>query len=395
AWLRFRRGDTAGAHEYAVRQLAVAEQLGAMLPLAGGHFIVAQTAQALGGREKAAHHVSRSLHYGERMDSDFIRFMGRMAEAQYALEAEERETARRQLGEAFALGRRHGYTNWLLFHPSSAHRLCRFALDKDIEPEYAAWLMEQRDLETEPGSHAPLRVHCLGRFQVFRNNRPLFTGKRVPKRPLALLKALLSAGGRPVSKAVLLDRLWPDADGDAASSALSTNLRRLRRLLGTADAVRLERGQLSIDPQRCIVDAFHFGERLSAPPEPLSDQQLHETVALYQGPYLEGELDDPATNAERQRLRRLYASGVNELATRLSNHGDEDAAMTLWESALATDPTAGPLCHALMAWHADRGRHAEARAVYLRCRDLLYAAGEAPSEPLVTLYRKIPSEPLL
>ena len=79
------------------------------------------------------------------------------------------------------------------------------------------------------GSHVeawpwPIKVRILGRFTLGKDGKPVsFTGK-TPKRPLELLKALIALGGRSVSRARLVESLWPDADGDV--SAASFNLAR-------------------------------------------------------------------------------------------------------------------------------------------------------------------------
>lgn len=93
---------------------------------------------------------------------------------------------------------------------------------------------------------------------VERHGQALHFQRKAQKKPLALLMALVSAGGRQVSAALLAGELWPDADGDAARNALTITLFRLRHLLECQEAVVLSDGRLSLDPQRVWLDTWNF-----------------------------------------------------------------------------------------------------------------------------------------
>jgi LuxR family maltose regulon positive regulatory protein len=144
-------------------------------------------------------------------------------------------------------------------------------------------------------------IFSLGRFEILLNGLPLrFTG-RAPVRALELLAALVAAGEGGMSSGRLADQLWPDADGFDANRALTTTLHRLRRLLGTHDAVRLCAGRLTLDSQICTVDAWAFERALRG----AADADAIEAVLdSYPGPFL---ADDPSpwALAGRERLEDL------------------------------------------------------------------------------------------
>src|SRR6185295_3537527 len=71
--------------------------------------------------------------------------------------------------------------------------------------------------------------------------------RKVQKRPLELLQALLALGGTDVAVSTLTEALWSDAEGDAAYHAFENTLYRLRQLLGAAGALVLSGGKLSLD----------------------------------------------------------------------------------------------------------------------------------------------------
>ena len=56
----------------------------------------------------------------------------------------------------------------------------------------------------------------------------------------------------------LADLLWPDEEGDAARKAFDVGLVRLRRLLGSAEAVTVRDEQVALNRDICWVDAWAF-----------------------------------------------------------------------------------------------------------------------------------------
>lgn len=152
-----------------------------------------------------------------------------------------------------------GFT--LHLSPLSA-RLCSEALRLGIEPEFARRVVRDRHL-APPSPHAPhwpwpVRVRALGTLAVEIDGEPLAFGPRAQRKPLDLLMLLVAQGPAPVDAAVVLDALWPDADGAAARAAFDMAVMRLRKLLGHPQALRLEAGRIGFDPQTVWVDAFAF-----------------------------------------------------------------------------------------------------------------------------------------
>src|SRR5262249_45496626 len=134
-------------------------------------------------------------------------------------------------------------------------------LEAGIEVDYARHLVRRRGL-LPPDSAAseawpwPIKILTLGRFEVLRHDQPLRFSRKVQRKPLALLKALIAFGGREVREDVVMDTLWPDAEGDAARVALASALHRLRGLLGLEGAVLRQEGRLSLDARLCWVDVW-------------------------------------------------------------------------------------------------------------------------------------------
>jgi DNA-binding SARP family transcriptional activator len=172
-----------------------------------------------------------------------------------------------------------------------------------------------------PGE-AHVRVYTLGRFVVEVGGAPLRFRGRARRRPLELLKTLVALGGESVSAESVAEALWPDSDGNRARQALATNVTRLRELIGR-QAVRLQDARITLDPAHCWVDAAAFAEVLEEVARALEQGQgapvwsaMQEALALYHGPFLEGELDLAPVLTLRERLHGALLRCLRDVAER-------------------------------------------------------------------------------
>uniref|UniRef100_UPI001B8D7254 AfsR/SARP family transcriptional regulator n=1 Tax=Kuenenia stuttgartiensis TaxID=174633 RepID=UPI001B8D7254 len=103
-------------------------------------------------------------------------------------------------------------------------------------------------------------IHA-GRFTLLKEDSPVSMSGKVPRKPLELIKAIISLGSKEVSIDRVTNMLWPDTEGDMAHHAFESTLYRLRRLIGNDAAIKLQGGHLSLDSRYCWVDVWVF-ERL-------------------------------------------------------------------------------------------------------------------------------------
>ena len=166
--------------------------------------------------------------------------------------------------------------------------------------------------------------------------------RKSPHRLLELLKVLAALGGQQVPVQTLCDRVWPDADGDAAQHALETGLTRLRKLLGSDHAVTSRAGKVSLNPAWVYLDLAAFELRWRACAEgPAVDVDRHgwiaraeAALALYRRPLLDGEPETLWLLAERQRWHRRWRDLVVRLAEQQRRCG-HDAAALRWQRMLS------------------------------------------------------------
>ena len=257
------------------------------------------------------------------------------------------------------------------FWPRSViSRLCRIALDKDIEIEYVRRLIRQHDLLPDPTIPTidkwpyPIKIYTFGRFNVLKDELPIRFEGKAQRAPMNLLKVLIAFGGRDVSEQRLAAALWPDSDGDAAQQSLATSLFRLRKLIGN-DTVKRQEGRLSLDPQTCWVDCWTF-ERLVSE----ADSAIFDTCSfvyeIYHKPFLDSEDDAPWAVPMRERLHAKFVQVFSMCGTELQRLNRQDEAIRYYQRALEIDDLVEAFYRGLMVSYAAIGQKAESIRLYER-----------------------------
>jgi DNA-binding SARP family transcriptional activator len=250
----------------------------------------------------------------------------------------------------------------------------------------------------------PLKIHALGQFTLLRDGQPIVFSRKVQKRPLDLLKALIANGGVRTNISTLIESLWPDSEGDSARVSFDSNLHRLRKLIGVDDVLVLAEGKLSLDPSKCWIDVWAFEElvaridRAAHQPPGSADtspgpagtgpsaagarhgELAKELLRLYSGHFIENDSQEPWTLAARDRLAAKFLRAVAHLGAQLEQNQQWEDAAALYSRALELDNLAEALYRRLMVSYRELGEAAEALKVYRRCRDMLsIVLGLSPS----------------
>ena len=275
-------------------------------------------------------------------------------------------------------------------------RLCAFAQAHAILPDFTRELIERRCLlpPVEATATWPwrLRIQTFGQFALTVDGAALvFTGK-VPRKPLALLKALIALSGpnvQGVTESALTDALWPDDDADSAHDAFNVALHRLRKLLADAgDIIRLQDGRLSLDSNRCWIDCRAFEQAVADIDGTVGRNHstdgvlsLQHAMALYRGRFLSEDRDEPWSLSARERMRSKFNRLVVNCAQLLSNAGREEEALICYQRGIETDDLAEPFYLGAMQCMVTLKRPADGLTLYQRLeRMLVIALGIKPSE---------------
>jgi len=353
-----------------------------------GELVRAQALHSLGRTPEAWPVLARGREVATAMASGILTFQADLCAALFALDVGDELGCAEALERAFSVGAANDYLNHNSFRPAVMARLCAFALANGIAPEYARRLIQKRCLKP-PCLEAecwpwPVRIYALGRFSMVVDGRPIAETSQLQHKPVELLQALLSFGGRQVAIARLIDCLWPDAESKSGRGAFDATLLRLRRLLGTDDSLIIEGGRLTLSPTVCWVDVWCFERLLGTTRDKIphtSRANFDDLLArrdglldLYHGDFLERENPHPWALRYQERLRCRLLNVVDELGRRLEAGELWRKAAKHYQHAIALEPLSERYYRRLMACLQNLGEHAEALRVYGRCRDLLRTA---------------------
>jgi len=243
----------------------------------------------------------------------------------------------------------------------------------------------------------PVAFRTLGGFAVYLNGELLRFEGKTQRKPLELAKVLIAFGGRDVPEHRLIDILWPKPLEDGGKKALDITVHRLRRLLGSDEAVAVTDRHIGLDPGIVWVDVWALERRLTplvadtngVPPDVdlLADAVPH-VLDLYRGEFLAGDAEAPWIIPVRNRV----AGRFQRLVLRLGAHWEAEArwnrAYELYQRAIELDPLAETFYRRQMICLNAQGQRAEAIEVFRRCRQALsIVLGVPPTEETDAVYR--------
>jgi DNA-binding SARP family transcriptional activator len=223
----------------------------------------------------------------------------------------------------------------------------------------------------EPG----LQICFLGKPALFVNGRlqPLAG----PRKAIVLLAYLLAHRDRPLSRAAVAERFWPDDDDEAARAGLRRQLYRAIAALPEAPENRpwiiADKTTLRWNPAAAVrFDAAEY-ERLC------SAGERDSAVALYRGDFLEDFSDDWCL-VERERLRQVHASNLGVLSEQCRRAFDYPGAIDYAQALLQLDPLREDAIRRLMELRFAAGDRAGALADFDRFAKRLRA--ELGTDPM-------------
>jgi DNA-binding SARP family transcriptional activator len=355
-----------------------------------------------GDTEAALRYLENALAYATSYHNDVVSFHCLLTRAYLLLKIDSPDAAHSALTQALTLGKSRGYVvhPWIGWRTDIMTRLYAVALDRGIEVEYCRNVIMKRRLYPPPNTVVPdtwprpLKLHTLGRFTVLVDDKPLANASG-HKKPLDVLQALISLGGRDVNEDKLAEMLWPETEGDFAQQNLKVNVHRLRKLLPEGAIVWAER-KLSLDSRQAWVDLWALERELGclnqSPPLAAAEQAalVSRVFRLYRGEFLD-ENTAPWALSARERLRGKTLQVVARIAEALGKH-DPAVAVPVYEKAIELDPLREPLYQGLMRCQLQLHQPTEALQTYHRCRDTLKRElNLAPSSATEILYQVLKS----
>ena len=388
-WLSMLDGDAEGAMREARAAVALASETGLPWLECLARAALARCAAAARDLRSSEAQLRSAQILADSQDSDWLRYCVTLAAAEAAL-AGDAASAIAPLRTAFALGREHGFRHAPWWAPREVAELCALALAQGIEPDHARALVRERRLAPRnpplrvQGWPWPFRIVTFGGFELRRAEAALEISGKGPGRPMELLKVLIALGGVNVRADQLGDALWPHMDADYAHKSFTATLHRLRRLFGDEDVLLLRDGRLSLEPGLVHVDAWaldatiaELDEALRSPggatPAPALRALVDEALALYRGPFLPDESEQPSYLAYREQGRARLLRSVSRAARAWEAAGLHAVAADAYERLIDADPLYEAPYRGLMLVCQRAGDLPEARVTYERLRALLAA----------------------
>ena len=237
-------------------------------------------------------------------------------------------------------------------------------------------------------AHERLRVRLLGNAELGVGTTAV--GAFASARLQSLLGFLIVHRDSPQPRERVAVALWPDLPEAQARAHLRQALHILRQALPEPDRfLRADSRTVQWAPEApADVDVALF-ESAQGAEGSAAREELERAALLYGGDLLPG-CRDGWVEPERQRLRRLYAHLLEQLATLADEQGDGDAAVGHAQRLLELDPLDESTYRRLMRLHARAGERARALVVYHACVSALgRELGVSPSAETAELYERL------
>ena len=310
-------------------------------------------------------------------------------EALLCLYSGDRDSARLALTRGMSLRSHTAYVWGPGWNRPAIAELAAFALEEGIfQTEMTRIIKALHLVPPAPDAKSwpwPVRINALSEGVIaLESDRPPTPKGKSAHKLLELLKALIAFGGRHVPGTQLADLLWPDADGDAAQKSLETSVHRLRKRLGSEDAILVQDGKISLNDKICHLDLWSFNHLANELEDPSLDADAWEGKAqaalrLYSQHLLADEIELPWMSGPRESVRQRWLQIVRTLGKRLETAKRWQEAAGLYRVAIAIDPSTEDLYRRSMLCLMQMGDDSEFIATYDACVKQLNIHGARPS----------------
>ncbi len=250
----------------------------------------------------------------------------------------------------------------------------------------------QGEKQARPLVPQTLQIFTFGRFGLATGGHRIATEKWQRKQQaLTLLKLLVARVGRAVSREVLSEWLWPEADERSGRERLKVTIYALRHQLRAAglneEIIETIDGAYLLRREAVWIDVEAFTLRATDGSAHQRQEQwedaLHsytEARRLYRGDYMEENIHADWCAEERGRLREIYLEMLSSMAECYAATDRYDEAVSVCRSILVDDPCREGVHRTLMAYLARLGHFDSAVAQYHHCARIL--AEELDVEPM-------------
>jgi hypothetical protein len=405
-WAKTLRGDCQAALFHTERALDRAVSSGAMFPEISCRLAHAQVLQALGRRKEGKRQIALASRGARAMGSSLLLFLCGIADLDGLMREtpDPKEKIRKTLKKVLTLGREGQYFNFQWWDPNLMARICRSALEMEIEIPYVRKMIALRrlpaderceDIDSWPWTY---RIFTLGSFRILKEGEPPSFSSRSPRKVLDMLYLIALEGRRAIRQEELIEALWPEADGDRAKGAFDVTLHRLRERFGE-ETVHLSGGLLVLNRTLCWTDIRALerlfqtlGSTLSGSvPDPREvDRCFGRLKSLYRETPSDRGGDPPRAVMRREKLHRLWVAAVRDLGLYHEKSGHWEKAEACYRYGLDIDPTQEVFLQHLMRTFSRFNRQEDIRSLFDRfIQDLSRSGREGPAPETRKLFKSL------
>ena len=405
-WKDLIESDHGKAENHSDLAFQYSEASGSPFTFAYAHWAKSLVFNFYGEKEKAHQKINEALKLCDKFGSLQIKFGCLLTKALYAFEGNHEVEGYNVLEQAISLGRQKSFFNTFFWLSDGMSFLCGKALEFGIYESYVRKLIVKRKLT--PHDHHlhlknwpwPIRIFTLGRFDILINDAPLKFQRKAPQKPIALLKALVAAGARNVPVTVVMDVLWPELEGDAAYSAFTTCMHRLRKILRDEGTIHVQDGKISLNNRQCWVDLWPYERLLNQAVKhwlfAQNDNKKQQAVELTEsiitqnkGAFLPGEFELRVPPV-RERVKSKLIACLRHLIHYYQDLNQWENAIMAIQKAIETDMLVEEFYRNLMLCYHKLGRRSEIISTYELCKaNLSKLSGLNPSMETENLYRTL------
>jgi two-component SAPR family response regulator len=251
-----------------------------------------------------------------------------------------------------------------------------------------------------------LRAYCFGNFEVYLNEKRL--DKWSSLKAKSLLKFLISRRGKPVTKDVLVEMLWPNCNPEVGSNNLKSAIYALRQVLRQGGLnydnktnypfVQFSEARYMLSPELELwvdVDDFEHmwtaGQRLEKQGDSEGAAKQYELAdELYRGDYLEDEPYAEWTLLRREALKDVYLAILGKLAGISFRANDYENCIMYSQKILAKDSCHEEAYRGLIRCYARLGQRHRAQQWYKLCAATLKRELDSmPDRETISLYHQL------
>jgi len=247
-------------------------------------------------------------------------------------------------------------------------------------------------------------VAVLGRFEVTVGGDAVPLQAWKSKQARTLMKILAARRGRPATRALLCELLWPGSDPIKTSHRLSVLLTTVRTVLdptrswpadhyvnSNTTGVWLDLRRITLDAAELLDEAEHGAALLAADDVAGAKVALMQVDALFRGEAfedeessdwaLEGWAHEDWAQALREDTRAAWLRSLRHLATVATKEGRSNDATATLTRLLGVDPYDERVHRGLVRNLVRAGRHGEARRAFARWTEAMASVDVPPPDP--------------